>query len=123
MAEDATAPAAALLDPSVVEEMIAAMRPGAFAPILRSLLADHAARMDRMAVAASVIDFDALAGEAHDLASTLGSFGGIAAADLARALVRAARSADRAAVGALLPAVMRTADATAAALRDRFDPR
>ncbi len=115
--------AGALLDHAVVDDMIAAMRPGAFGPILRSLEADHAARMGRIGVAASVGDLAALAGEAHDLASTLGSFGGMEAAGLARRLVDAARAGDRAAVGALLPSVMRTADATLAALRDRYGPR
>lgn len=107
---------ASLIDTAVVADMIAAMRPGVFAEIVRSLMDDHAGRMVRLRAAGEIGNLAGIASEAHDLASTLGSFGGTEANALARQLMAAARAGDRSQATLLLPNVLRTADATVAAL-------
>lgn len=114
---------AGLIDTAVVDEMIATMRPDAFGRILEALVADHAPRILRIRAAAAAGDLRALDDEAHDLASTLGSFGGTEAASLARDLMRAARSGEEATALALAPAVVRLADATVDALLRLRGPR
>lgn len=101
----APAPTASLdtapLDLAMLEEMRAAMRPGAFAAVLDVFVSDTRQRLATARLAVGRGDGPALATECHSLKSTLGSFGATAAAALARRLEDAAAQ-DAAAAGPLL---------------------
>ncbi|ACI99546.1 Hpt domain-containing protein [Rhodospirillum centenum] len=109
------------LDLAMLEEMRAAMRPGAFASVLDVFVSDTRQRLAAARLAVDRGDGPALATECHSLKSTLGSFGATAAAALARSLEDAAAQ-DAAAAGPLLDRLEAASGAVLDELRARFSP-
>lgn len=112
----------ALLDPSVLEEMRTAVRPGEFAQIIEVFLEDTRARLARAKQDLEAGRLDRLADECHDLASTLGTFGAAVPMALARELMQAARAGDRAKVDRLGPGLLDAARRMTAMLESRYMP-
>ncbi|MBK1839522.1 response regulator [Azospirillum sp. YIM B02556] len=111
------------LDEAVLADLVETVGADDLAPIIDSFLDDVSRRLERLsamaeAVAAGSADLRALAGEAHDLSSLAGSFGGMAVMHLAWRMEVLCRNGDRDQAARLLPVLLRGAVRLERALRD-----
>ncbi len=113
-----------VLDESVLAGLEASVGADSLGLIVDSFLEDVADRLERLAAMnadgdAASLDLDALAGEAHDLSSMAGSFGGMGVMHLAWRLEVSCRHGERAQAHALLPVLVREAGRLERRLRQR----
>ncbi|WP_372396066.1 response regulator [Azospirillum sp. HJ39] len=112
------------LDGSVLADLAGTVDPGSLALIVDSFLDDVSNRLERLSAMAEAardgtLDLPALAGEAHDLSSLSGSFGGMTVMHLAWRLEVVCRSGDRTQAVRILPLLVREAGRLETALRER----
>ncbi|WP_247872271.1 response regulator [Azospirillum sp. TSO35-2] len=112
------------LDEAVLADLVATVGADNLALIVDSFLSDVAKRLERLSAIAEsalsgAIDLRRLAGEAHDLSSLAGSFGGMAVLHLAWRMEVVCRNGDQAQAVQLLPVLVREAARLEQRLRDR----
>ncbi|KAA0582025.1 response regulator [Azospirillum sp. B21] len=113
-----------VLDEAVLADLVETVGADNLALIVDSFLDDVSRRLERLsAMARSVpagdLDMRALAGEAHDLSSLAGSFGGMAVMHLAWRMEVICRNGDTAQAAQLLPVLLREAARLERSLRER----
>ncbi len=116
-----------MIDESVLAELEATVDRESLSLIIDSFLDDVAERLDRLGAIADAltddgIDLRVLAGEAHDLSSMAGSFGGMGVMHLAWRLEVSCRHGERAHAHALLPVLLHEANRLERGLRRRVAP-
>ncbi|MCG5241207.1 response regulator [Azospirillum doebereinerae] len=116
------------IDETVLSDLEASVGADSLSMIVDSFLEDVTQRLDRLAAvisqsAAGEVDLRALAGEAHDLSSMAGSFGGMGVMHLAWRLEVSCRHGERAQANALLPVLVREAGRLERGLRQRAAER
>ncbi|CAO3440505.1 response regulator [Azospirillum endophyticum] len=111
------------LDEAVLADLVKTVGADDLAPIVDSFLGDVSRRLERLSVMAEAVsagsaDLRLLAGEAHDLSSLAGSFGGMAVMHLAWRMEVLCRNGDEEQAARLLPVLLRGAVRLERALRD-----
>nr|WP_255542783.1 hybrid sensor histidine kinase/response regulator [Azospirillum sp. INR13] len=113
-----------VLDETVLADLVETVGADNLALIVDSFLDDVSRRLERLSamarsVPAGALDMRALAGEAHDLSSLAGSFGGMAVMHLAWRMEVICRNGDTAQAAQLLPVLLREAARLERSLRER----
>nr|WP_255635922.1 response regulator [Azospirillum sp. 412522] len=117
-----------VLDEAVLADLVETVGSESLALIVGSFLEDVSGRLERMSAMADAlrigtVDLRALAGEAHDLSSLAGSFGGMAVMHLAWRMEVLCRTGDRDQAARLLPVLLREAARLEGTLRQRAGVR
>ncbi len=117
-----------VLDESILSSLEASVGADSLALIVDSFLEDVAERLDRLqamggGAEAANLDLAALAGEAHDLSSMAGSFGGMGVMHLAWRMEVSCRHGEREQAHQLLPILVREAGRLEQRLRRRVSER
>ena len=113
-----------VLDEAVLADLVETVGADNLALIVDSFLDDVSHRLERLSAMArsapaGALDMRALAGEAHDLSSLAGSFGGMAVMHLAWRMEVICRNGDTAQAAQLLPVLLREAARLERSLRER----
>ena len=113
-----------VLDEAVLADLVETVGADNLALIVDSFLDDVSRRLERLSAMArsapaGALDMRALAGEAHDLSSLAGSFGGMAVMHLAWRMEVICRNGDTAQAAQLLPVLLREAARLERSLRER----
>ena len=123
-AADADGAGGEVLDEAVLAELAETVGADNLVMIVDSFLNDVSGRLERLSAMArsapaGTLDMRALAGEAHDLSSLAGSFGGMAVMHLAWRMEVICRGGDMAQAARLLPVLLREAARLERSLRER----
>ncbi|CAO3411399.1 response regulator [Azospirillum largimobile] len=112
-----------VLDEAVLADLVETVGADNLVLIVDSFLDDVSRRLERLSEmarsAGGTLDMRALAGEAHDLSSLAGSFGGMAVMHLAWRMEVVCRNGDTAQAAGLLPVLLREAARLERSLRER----